>query len=148
MKEVLMELDDDDEREPVTIGSDDEFEDITYEPERDYENYDSGNDDSSTTTQQFQGHSQLKQYMPAKPVKRGIKVWCRADAHNGYLCEFQVYQGREEGVQDTLGTRVVLTKCRKFYKYIFWFLFESSITNAYILHSNYSGAQKMSLKEF
>ena len=56
----------------------------------------------------FQGHSQLKQYMPAKPVKRGIKVWCRADAHNGYLCEFQVYTGREEGVQDTLGTRVVL----------------------------------------
>ena len=53
MKEVLMELDDDDERderEPVTIGSDDELEDITYEPERDYENYDSGGDDSSTTT--------------------------------------------------------------------------------------------------
>ena len=43
---------------------------------------------------------------------------------------------------------MIPTKCCKFYKYIFWFLFESSITNAYILHSNYSGAQKMSLKEF
>ena len=30
VNEVLMELDDDDEREPITIGIDDEFEDITY----------------------------------------------------------------------------------------------------------------------
>ena len=56
----------------------------------------------------FQGCSCLKQYMPAKPIKRGIKVWCRADSHNGYLCEFQVYTGKEEGVQDGLGKRVVL----------------------------------------
>ena len=33
----------------------------------------------------FQGHNRLKQYMPAKPIKRGIKVWCRADSQNGYL---------------------------------------------------------------
>ena len=44
----------------------------------------------------FQGRSTLKQYLPAKPTKRGIKVWCRADAHNGYLCEFQVHTGRAE----------------------------------------------------
>ena len=56
----------------------------------------------------FQGHSSLRQYMPAKPVKRGIKVWCRADPHNGYLCEFQVYTWREERMQDSLGKRVVL----------------------------------------
>jgi hypothetical protein len=56
----------------------------------------------------FQGRSSLKQYMPAKPVKRGIKVWCRADAHNGYLCEFEVYTGRIEGVQGGLGKGVVL----------------------------------------
>ena len=37
---------------------------------------------------QFDGQNRIKQYMPAKPVKRGIKVWCRADSHNGYLCEF------------------------------------------------------------
>ena len=37
----------------------------------------------------FQGRSSLKQYMPAKCVKRGIKAWCRADAVNGYMC--QVY---------------------------------------------------------
>jgi hypothetical protein len=61
----------------------------------------------------FQGRSALKQYMPAKPVKRGIKVWCRADAHNGYLCEFQVYTGRADGVQDGLGKRVVVYLSRR-----------------------------------
>lgn len=55
----------------------------------------------------FQGRSTLKQFMPAKPTKRGIKVWCRADAHNGYLCEFQVYTGRAESNETSLGTRVV-----------------------------------------
>ena len=39
----------------------------------------------------FQGRSSLKQYLPAKPVKRGIKVWCRADSHNS---EIQVYMGQ------------------------------------------------------
>ena len=61
----------------------------------------------------FEGRSSLKQYMPAKPVKRGIKVWCRADAHNGYLCEYEVYTGRSEGVQDGLGKRVVLGLSQK-----------------------------------
>lgn len=56
----------------------------------------------------FEGWSSLKQYMPAKPVKTGIKVWCRADAHNGYLCEYKVYTGRSEGVQGGLGKSVVL----------------------------------------
>ena len=61
----------------------------------------------------FQGRSSLKQYMPAKPVKRGIKVWCHADSHNGYLCEFQVYTGRSSSEQDGLGKRVVLDLSRR-----------------------------------
>ena len=56
----------------------------------------------------FQGRSSLKQYMPAKPVKRGIKVLCLADAHNGYMCETQVYEGRAGSVEGPLGKRVVL----------------------------------------
>ena len=56
----------------------------------------------------FQGRSSLKQYMPAKPVKRGIKVWCRADSHNGYMCEMQVYTGRSESAESGLGKRIVL----------------------------------------
>ncbi|CAK1593089.1 unnamed protein product [Parnassius mnemosyne] len=31
----------------------------------------------------FKGRSSLKQYMPMKPVKRGIKMWVRADARSG-----------------------------------------------------------------
>ena len=62
----------------------------------------------------FQGRSSLKQYMPAKPVKRGIKVWYRAESHNGYLCEFQVYTGRSGSrAEGGLGKRVVLhLSCR------------------------------------
>ncbi len=37
----------------------------------------------------FQGRSTLKQYMPMKPTKRGIKVWVIADK-NGYFSELQV----------------------------------------------------------
>ena len=33
----------------------------------------------------FQGRSSLKQYMPKKPIKRGIKVWVLGDSTNGYL---------------------------------------------------------------
>ena len=46
--------------------------------------------------------------MPAKPIKRGIKVWCRADSHNGYLCEFQVYTGAAGSSEMGLGASVVL----------------------------------------
>ena len=61
----------------------------------------------------FQGRSTLKQYMPAKPVKRGIKVWCRADSHNGYMCEFQVYTGKSGEAEGGLGKRVVLDLTRE-----------------------------------
>eukprot|EP00731_Ephydatia_muelleri_P003517 Em0001g3517a len=33
----------------------------------------------------FQGRSSLKQCMPQKPIKRGIKVWVLGDSHNGYF---------------------------------------------------------------
>ena len=42
----------------------------------------------------------------------------------------------------------VRLKSRKFYRYIFWFLFEVAFANAHILHTNYSGAAKKPLKEF
>ena len=58
----------------------------------------------------FKGRSSLKQYLPLKPVKRGFKVWVRADSWNGYFCEFEVYTGKaEDGTTDrNLGKRVVL----------------------------------------
>ena len=55
----------------------------------------------------FTGRSTLKQYMPLKPVKRGIKVWALADSHNGYFHKFQVYTGKEGSGEKNLGQRVV-----------------------------------------
>ena len=36
----------------------------------------------------------------------------------------------------------------KFYRYLFWFLFEVCATNAYILYNDHSGQPKKTLKEF
>ena len=55
----------------------------------------------------FTGRSTLKQYMPMKPVKRGIKVWVLGDSHNGYFHKFQVYTGKEGSGEKQLGQRVV-----------------------------------------
>ncbi|XP_064382929.1 piggyBac transposable element-derived protein 4-like [Halichondria panicea] len=55
----------------------------------------------------FQGRSSLKQYLPNKPVKRGIKVWVLADSKNGYFHTMQVYTGRQGTPEKHLGTRVV-----------------------------------------
>ena len=35
------------------------------------------------------------QYVPKKPIKRGFKVWVRADSDNGFVCEYQVYCRKE-----------------------------------------------------
>jgi len=43
----------------------------------------------------YKGRLGFKQYMPMKPVKRGIKVWVWADATNGFVCAIQVYMGKE-----------------------------------------------------
>ena len=41
----------------------------------------------------FKGRSSLKQYLPMKPIKRGIKVWARATT--GYVLAFEVYTGKK-----------------------------------------------------
>ena len=38
-----------------------------------------------------------------KPVKRGIKVWVRADSHNGYFSQFDVYRGKGSNTSPELG---------------------------------------------
>ena len=57
----------------------------------------------------FQGRSSLKQYMPKKPTKRGIKVWVLGDSTNGYFSQFDVYTGKGEGRVEGLGAHVVKT---------------------------------------
>ncbi|KAL3224209.1 hypothetical protein MRX96_026653 [Rhipicephalus microplus] len=48
-----------------------------------------------------------------KPIKRGYKVWCRVDSVTGYLCEFQIYEGKsaEREAGRTLREHVVLSLC-------------------------------------
>lgn len=61
----------------------------------------------------YKGRTSLKQYMPMKPIKRGIKMWYRADSTNGYLCEFDIYTGKSpQGVQHGLGYSVVTKLCQ------------------------------------
>lgn len=55
--------------------------------------------------------STMKQYMPQKPVKRGYKVWVRADSTTGYMYQFKIYTGKaSDGATAVgLGSKVVRT---------------------------------------
>ena len=56
----------------------------------------------------FKSRSSLKQYLPLKPIKRGIKVWMRADAVSGYVLAFQVYSNKKgNDTEKALGSKVV-----------------------------------------
>ena len=79
----------------------------------------------------FKGHSTLKQYMPQKPIKRGIKVWAMSDAIHGYVSEFDVYTGRKgNSVEKNLGANVVKTLMTPYsnaYRHIYFDNFFASI---------------------
>ncbi|XP_050313146.1 piggyBac transposable element-derived protein 4-like [Anthonomus grandis grandis] len=65
----------------------------------------------------FKGRSALKQYLPLKPIKRGIKVWERCDSQSGYVYDINIYCGKEVDTPDStlgqgLGERVVKTLCK------------------------------------
>ena len=53
----------------------------------------------------------MKQYMPMKPVKRGIKVWVRADAVTGYICDFEIYVGKASDNSQSAAEVLQLTEC-------------------------------------
>lgn len=59
----------------------------------------------------FKGRSSLKEYLPMKPIKRGYRVWCRADSDPGYLMQFQVYEGSDASwpAERALGEHVGLS---------------------------------------
>jgi hypothetical protein len=42
----------------------------------------------------------IRQYMPKKPVRFGIKVWAAADALSKYLWDFEVYYGKSGNPHD------------------------------------------------
>lgn len=60
------------------------------------------------TMVKFKGRLGFRQYLPAKPVKWGMKLWTLAESSNGYLHKFQVYTGKEDNTQEKgLSMRVV-----------------------------------------
>jgi hypothetical protein len=44
----------------------------------------------------------LKQYLPGKPTKWGIKAWGLADSANGYLLNSDIFKGKKEIRQQDL----------------------------------------------
>ena len=60
----------------------------------------------------FKGRSSMKQYLPLKPIKRGLKVWVLADSHNDYVSRVQVYTGKNgKKPEEGLGANVVQSLC-------------------------------------
>ena len=58
------------------------------------------------------GRNPVKQYMPAKPIKRGSKLWCIGCSCSAYLWDFQLYAGKEGNASEGgLSTRVVCDLC-------------------------------------
>ena len=56
----------------------------------------------------YTGRLAFRQYMPAKPIKRGMKLWMLCDATTAYLSKFEVYMGRQNNTTENgLGYNVV-----------------------------------------
>lgn len=89
----------------------------------------------------YKGRTSLKQYMPMKPIKRGIKMWCRADSSNGYLCEFSIYTGKSgQGVEHGLGYSVVSNLCQHIHVKGNWYIIfcDNFFTSAKLIEDLYN----------
>ena len=63
----------------------------------------------------YKGRSSLKQYLPMKPIKRGFKVWVRADSTNGYINDFMSIRGRVN-----LSLQTLVRKLWSGYQELWW----------------------------
>jgi hypothetical protein len=75
--------------------------------------------DSETTVDEsmirFKGRLGFRQYLPAKPIKWGIKVWALCCSTTGYMYRFQIYTGKEDGrAEQNLSSRVVKDLVKKY----------------------------------
>jgi len=62
----------------------------------------------------WKGRLAWRQYMPQKPIKFGMKVWALCESTTGYMSNFQVYTGKEQGREEVgLACRVVQDLCSK-----------------------------------
>ena len=54
-------------------------------------------------TRFIQGKLSHVQYLPAKPIKRGIKVWMHCDTDTAHLHQFEVYLVQQQNSAFGLG---------------------------------------------
>ncbi|CAG2239267.1 UBP15 [Mytilus edulis] len=57
----------------------------------------------------YKGRVALKQYMPAKPTKWGIKLWALAESDTGYMSFCKIYQGKTDRTHVGLASTVVIS---------------------------------------
>ncbi|GFX22105.1 hypothetical protein TNCV_3054611 [Trichonephila clavipes] len=70
-------------------NAEEDDEEIEQNPDRLYS--------ENTAFSYFGMQSSLKQFNPMKPIKRRLKLWCRADM-SGYVYQFDVYQGKQTDI--------------------------------------------------
>ena len=60
----------------------------------------------------FRGRVKFRTYIPTKPGKYGIKIWCLADAKTSYLVNAQIYLGKVGNTPESnQGERIVRELC-------------------------------------
>ena len=64
------------------------------------------------------------------------------------IIDYNTYMGGVDRGDQLRGYYSCRSKSRKFYKYIYHFLLDVTITNVYILHRNHSHSPSLSVKEF
>ena len=60
----------------------------------------------------FKGWLSYIQYLPAKPIKCGIKLWIRCDTEYAYFHEYEVYLGQQQNSPNGLAYDVVTKLCQ------------------------------------
>ena len=74
-------------------------------------------DDSEQTIDEqmvkFKGRSSMKQYVKNKPIKWGFKFWFRCGSKMGCLQEMDMYLGKKQQLEHSLGEEVVIQLSQK-----------------------------------
>lgn len=90
----------------------------------------------------FKGRTSLKQYMPLKPTKRGIKIWCITCSKTGYLLKFSVYEGKSSSEEiGSLSERVVLELSKPYAGHGYCLYFDNFFSTIPLLYE--LGARKL-----
>jgi hypothetical protein len=83
----------------------------------------------------FKGRFFLKQYLPGKPTKWGIKAWVLADSAIGYLLKCDIYKGKK-GIRQQdllLLEHFVLQLTQNFWKKMASYLFRQFFSSPQFL---------------